>query len=218
MRRTFFLFSTYLLLATSCSDDDEAEDVFSKETYEAAVNINPANFPAGVGLDLSAGDTGRVVQLDEVTDVDWDLMIITYRTSKGGRPGIFLHGDVSRTDAVMALNASDQSGEVATGAVGFASFVTVSQEMQGSIAPDGVFDFDPDINVDAMGKPDVDLLMAAYEKLVIGNSIINLDEAEQPVYLVRSKEGTFFKFQFVGLEGGGNISLRWARFGSDALQ
>ncbi len=217
-RKVLVVLICITIILVGCSDDDTPEVTFSTETFEGTGMINPANFPAGVGLDLSAGDTGRVAQLDAEAGLDWDLMILTYRTSQGGRPGIFLFGDQTVTDAAEGLDISAAATEVGTGAGAFTSFTNVTSAMQSALTTDGVFDFDPETDVDDSGMSDLDLLLAAYENLVIGNAVINLEESDQPVFLIRSKEGDLYKFQFVQLEMGGTINLRWARFATDAIE
>ncbi|MGB3465545.1 MAG: hypothetical protein WBA74_09755, partial [Cyclobacteriaceae bacterium] len=108
-----------IILATvlsSCNDDEqemeEEQEIAEVVIYKGSANINPANVPDGAVLDLSASDTGTVFQLNDFPDVEWDLMIKTFRTGQGGRPGIFLYGDVETQGAVEATNIS------ATGPIG----------------------------------------------------------------------------------------------------
>ncbi len=212
----------YLALLTvfflgSCGDDDPTGPIFSTDTFEGSFNINPNNFPAGGGLSLTLGDTGNVAQLDIETDFVWDIKIITYRTSMGGRPGILLFGDAETAGSVKALNVSANGGEGLASA-GFDGFTTVTTAMQDALAADGVFGFDPTTDVDGSGKPDLALLTAAYGRLLIGDKIVNLTEAEQPVFLVQSRTGALFKFQMIRRENGGPTFLRWSRFAQDAIE
>lgn len=205
---------TSLLLITGCSDDDEPA-VLTSATYEASFNINPATFPKGGGIDLSAGDSGIVAQLD--TDaIEWDIQIKAIRTGAGGRPGVFLFGDDQSAEAVRAVNVSELSS-LETGSSGFEAFERVSAEMLSALAADGVFTFDPETDLDSEGVPDAEALASAYQDLVIGDRIVNLEEADQPVYLVEDRGGSFYKFQMVSREGGGGATIRWAKFTSDAI-
>lgn len=198
-------------LLIACTDDEETGPPPVITTYQGSANINPANFPAGVGLDLSAADTGRVAQLDTEASLQWDISILTIRTGAGGRPGIFLFGDTETAGAVKALNVSvsDQAG---TGATSFENFGAVSNAMKAALQADGVYAFDPQVDKDEDGKPDADRLAEEYLKLVIGDKGIRDPEADQAIYLVQDRNGDFYKFQFVMLENGGNITLRWAKF------
>ena len=210
------LFACIMLLFASCGDDDSPGPSFSTETFEATVNINPNNFPAGAGLNLALGDTGKTAQLDAEANFAWDIKMITYRTSQGGRPAIFLQGDNQSSNPVKALNVSAHSN-IALGSAGFAEFETVTEAMQEALQADGVFNFDPATDVDAMGKPDLTLLQAAYQNLNIGDKVVNLGETEQPIFLVQIADGAFFKFQLVRRENGGSAVLRWARFGQSSI-
>lgn len=211
------LFAGALIVAQSCGDDEPAAPATDTNTYEGTANINPNNFPAGIGLDLSAGDTGRVVQLDEVTTLEWDIQVITYRTAEGGRPGVLLYGDSRNSAAaVQAVNVSDGMG-VGMGASGFSDYTQVTTTHQQALSADGVFQFDPMTDVDANGRADITILTAAYQDLIIGDRIVNLDEADQPVYLVRDRSGNLYKFMMVSRAQGGATTLRWARFADSAI-
>ena len=218
------LFSLLLLIGAiaffqACGDDDGTPDgpPVDISTYEGTANINPNNFPAGVGIDLSAGDTGRVVQLDEVPTLEWDITAITYRTAEGGRPGIILFGDSRNSAAaVQAVNVSDGMG-VGMGATGFAGYTRVTTAHQQALSADDEFLFDPVLDVDGNGRADIEILTAAYQDLVIGDRIVNLDEANQPVYLMRDRSGNLYKWMMVSRENGGPITFRWARFADDAI-
>lgn len=215
---TSFLCLTALVIALSCGDDDASGPTTDTATYEGTANINPNNFPAGIGLDLSAGDTGRVVQLDEVTALEWDIQVVTYRTAEGGRPGVILFGDSRNSAAaVQAVNVTDGLG-IASGGAGFSAFTNVTQAMQQALSADDEFLFDPVLDVDANGRADIDILTAAYQDLVIGDRIVNLAEADQPVYLVKDRSGNLYKFQMVSRAQGGATTLRWARFADDAIE
>lgn len=222
MKRIFamLLFAGAIIVAQSCGDDEPdgpMEPTTDTSTYEGTANINPNNFPAGIGLDLSAGDTGRVVQVDEVATIEWDIQVITYRTAEGGRPGIILFGDDrNNAAAAQAVNVSDGMG-ISTGSTGFAAYTQVTTAHQQALSADGEFLFDPVLDVDAQGRADIDILEPAYQDLVIGDRIVNLAEADQPVYLVRDRSGNLYKFMMVGRESGGPTTLRWARFDTDSI-
>lgn len=206
---------TLIVSFLSCGLDD-GNIVVDTATYQGSININPNNFPAGAGLDMTAGDTGRVAQLDEVANLPWDLMIITYRTAQGGRPGFLLFGDENSTLPVRALNVSESSG-IGTGLAGFNAFTQVDQTMTSNLKPDRVFNFDPVRDVDGQGRADGTILQAAYDDLVIGNRIVNLASDDQPVYLIATREAILYKFQMVERANGGQTTLRWARFSNDAI-
>lgn len=197
-----------------CSEDD-GPVVLTSDTFEGSFNINPGTFPEGGGLDLSASDSGLVAQLD--TDaIDWDIQIKAIRTGAGGRPGVFLFGDDQTSGAVQAVNVSERAG-IGTGSAAFTSFERVTTEMVDLLTADGVFTFDPATDLDSEGKPDAIQLAIAYQDLVIGDRIVNLEEADQPVFLVQDRSGSYYKFQMVLRENGGNVVVRWAQFTSDAL-
>ena len=211
------LFAGTIIIAQSCGDDEPDAPTIDTNTYEGTANINPNNFPAGIGLDLSQGDTGRVVQLDEVTNHEWDIQVITYRTAQGGRPGVILFGDSRNSAAaVQAVNVSDGMG-VSMGSSGFLVYTQATTAHQQALSADGEFLFDPVLDVDANGRADIAILTAAYQDLVIGDRIVNLDEGDQPVYLVRDRAGNLYKFMMVNREQGGATTLRWARFADSAI-
>ena len=89
--------------------------------------------------------------------------------------------------------------------------------MQNALSADGEFLFDPQLDVDQNGKADEDILRAAYQDLVIGDRIVNLESSSQPIYLVRSRDGVLFKFRMVNRQQGGQTTLRWARFADTAI-
>ncbi|HAA12246.1 MAG TPA: hypothetical protein DCE41_11315 [Cytophagales bacterium] len=212
---TYPLFFLLCLTAWACDGmEPEGPDT---SAFEGEVQINPASFPAGGAVDLNLEDTGVVAQLDSVPSFLWDLKILAYRTSQGGRPAWFLFGDDTSPDAVMALDVSNFAG-IGLGLAGFDSFTSVTADMQTSMSADGVFDFDPSADVDSEGNPDGTLLAQAYVGLVIGDKIVNLEADQQPVFLVRSREGLYYKFQQMARQGGGAVTLRWARFADDALE
>ena len=209
----------FLVFSIACNDDDEEETPdMPPVTFEATGNLNPNNFPAGFGLDLSAGDTGRVAQLDEVTNLEWDILFITYRTSSGGRPGVILFGDSRNSAAAtQAANVTDGLG-AGVGSTGFNGFTTVTTNMQSALSADDEFLFDPELDVDERGLADIAILTAAYQDLVIGDRIVNLEEANQPVYLVRDRSGNLYKFQMVSRESGGPATVRWSRFNDSDIE
>lgn len=210
------LFLVTLIAAFFSCGGNEGDIVVDTATYQGTININPNNFPAGAGLDMSVGDTGRVAQLDQVPNLFWDIMIITYRTAQGGRPGFLLFGDENTDLSVKALNVSESSG-IGTGLAGFNAFTMVDQTMTSNLKADGEFLFNPVLDVDAQGRADGAILQAAYDDLVIGNRIVNLDPDDQPVYLIATREAILYKLQMVERVSGGATTLRWARFSNDAI-
>lgn len=204
-----------MLYFQSCGDDDTSEP--ANMTIEATANINPNNFPGGIGLDFSAGDNGLLVQLDNEANFEWDIQVITYRTAEGGRPGVILWGDSRNSAAAtQAVNVSDGLGAT-TGKTGFDGFTRVTTAMQQALSADDEFLFDPVLDVDGQGRADIDILLAAYQDLVIGDRIVNLAEADQPVYLVRDRSGNLYKFQMVSRESGGATILRWEKFNAASV-
>ena len=219
--RHWSLFAALLIVIfiSACNDDDGPEDPeVPPATFEASANINPNNFPDGIGLDLSVGDTGRLVQLNEFPELEWDIQVIAYRTSEGGRPGVILFGDDrNATIATQAVNVSALSG-IPAGSAGFDSYTNVTVAQQEALSADGEFLFDPETDVDERGLAILDILEAAYANLVIGDQIVNLEEADQPVYLVRDRSGNLYKFQMVARANGGTTTLRWALFADSAIE
>ena len=201
----------------SCNDDEEGSTIPESTTFEASANINPSNFPAGIGLDLSAGDTGRGASLDLEPTLEWDISMITIRTGAGGRPGIFLFGDLETNGAVQGAKVS-MINMTGIGPLAFENFVLVTAEMQDALRADGIFTFDPEVDVDGEGKPDAEKLKEEYKKLVIGDRGIRRPEAEQEIYLIRDRNGDYHKFQFVQLTNGGNVTIRWAKFDAAAIE
>ena len=150
-------------------------------------------------------------------ELDWDITIKTIKTGEGGRPGIFLFGDIETTGAVEAAKVS-KINMTGIGRESFQNFVLVTKAMQDSLKADGVFAFDPQVDKDADGKPSAERLKEEYKKLVIGDKGIRRPEAEQEIYLIQDKNGDYHKFQFVMLANGGNISIRWAKFDESAIE
>lgn len=210
---TILVTSAFLI---SCNDDENST-IPDTTTFEASTNINPANFPAGIGLDLSAGDTGKVASLDLEPNLEWDVSVITIRTGAGGRPGVFLFGDVETNGAVQGAKVS-MINMTGIGPQAFENFELVTTEMQEALSADGVFAFDPQTDLDADGKPDASKLKEEYKKLVIGDKGIRRPEAEQEIYLIRDRNSDYHKFQFVELANGGNIRIRWAKFDASAIE
>ena len=202
------LLSLSLFITAGCESEDDP--LPPPEVFENTANINPANYPNGAGLDLNAETDGLLSQLDENTDMEWDIQIITYRTNQGGRPGIFLYGDSQTSGAVTGANVSALTNEF-LGSSGFEAFVEITADMRNALQPDEPFTFNPRTDTTDDGRPDAAQLAAAYDELVIGDDVIRLDEADQPTFLITSREQILYKFQFAGLEGGGGIRVRWAR-------
>ncbi|WPZ09154.1 hypothetical protein [Roseivirga spongicola] len=206
-----------LLLAIAACSEDEPSPSFSTATYQGEISINPNNFPSGAGLNLTLGDTGKVVQLDDEAAFEWDIKIMTIRTGQGGRPGIFLFGDTQSNVNTQAVNVSENFN-IGLGLSGFNAFSEVSTAMQNQLSADGTFNFDPKTDTDGSGKPDADKLATAYQSLVIGDRVVNLQEESQPVFLVKGRSGAIFKFQMVNRENGGKATLRWSRFALDVIE
>lgn len=196
------------LIIVSCEDSDDP--TIDTSTFIGSIETNPQSFPAGGGLDMDGIIAGRIAQLDTAPNFEYDLKILAYKTSQGGRPAVFLWGNQASAESVKAVDVSALSG-IGLGLVGFDEFTTVTQEMIQGLASDGLFDFDPTTDVDNSGKPDLTKLEQEYTKLVIGDKVVRLEEAEQPVFLIQSREGTFYKFQHISREGGGKANIRWAR-------
>ncbi len=212
---SIFLSGLFLISLSSCSSEDDGPVILTSDTYEGSFNINPGTFPEGGGLDLSASDTGIVAQLD--TDaIEWDIQIKAIRTGSGGRPAVFLFGDDQTSGAVRAVDVSELSG-LGTGTAGFMAFERVSTDMINALSADGVFNFNPETDIDSEGNPDANLLATAYQDLVIGDRIVNLEEADQPVYLIEDRGGNFYKFQMISRANGGTVVIRWAQFTEDAI-
>lgn len=208
-----------LLSLSSCKKektDTDPVNTGNSGYSEAYVEIQPQSWPAGGGLDLGLNGTGAVGQMDINPAFNWDIKVMAYRTNQGGRPGIFLSGDVNTAQKAYAVNVSQHFG-LGTGLDGFNAFTSVSAAMIDSLKADGVFTFDPLVDVDQNGEPDAAILLAQYDNLVIGNSVVDLDESEAPVFLVRDLEGNYHKFQHVRRENGGRVLLRWDQFESSQI-
>ena len=214
-------FRVYLLLIATvfllACEEDEITPTVDTNTYEGLMEVNPANFPGGAGLDLSVGDTGSIAQLDATPNFEWDIKVMTYRTSQGGRPAVYLFGDNTMQNAVKALNISTFAN-LGLGEQGFNAFDQVSTEMQNALQADGVFNFDPAVDLDEKGQADAQKLSDAYQALQIGDKVVRLNPNEQPVFLVQDRSGALYKFQYVQLEGGGKVTLRWARFAESSIE
>ena len=209
MKSNYFLPLILISLFFISCDSDDINPI-NTQVYEGIIQTNPQNFPSGGGIDFDADETGQIAQLDTAANFQFDLRIIAYRTAEGGRPAVFLFGNETSTSSVLALDISGFSG-IGTGANAFEGFLEVTTEMINALEPDGVFDFDPKVDVDAQGRPLLEILEKAYSALVIGDKVVRLDEVDQPVFLIQTREGKMYKFQHVSREGGGAVTIRWAR-------
>ncbi|MBN7817001.1 hypothetical protein [Algoriphagus pacificus] len=209
MKLNYFLLLILISLFFICCENDDLDPI-DTQVYEGVIQTNPQNFPSGGGIDFDANETGQIAQLDTAASFQFDLKIIAYRTAEGGRPAVFLFGDETNASSVMALDISSFS-EIGTEPIAFQNFQEITAEMINALEPDGVFDFEPEVDLDAQGRPILEILEDAFSALVIGDKVVRLDEVDQPVFLIQTREGKMYKFQHVSREGGGAVTIRWAR-------
>lgn len=129
---------------------------------------------------------------------------------------VFLWGDESTQTKAMALNVSEFAG-IGLGAEGFAEFKYVTKLMQDSIKPDKVFPFNANDSIkypwkDGFIQMSEALLLGSYQVLVIGDKVVRLPENQSPVWLIRTSDGNYFKWQHIERQGGGHVPIRWYRF------
>ncbi|WP_282035954.1 leucine-rich repeat protein [Saccharicrinis aurantiacus] len=204
----------------------DLSNYYNAYLYPSGVlETKPQLYPAGFGVNFVKEE---IVSLDENPDFKWDLKMKAWRImdpetmSYGGRPVVFLYGDESTNPNTMGLNVSESSG-VELAYLGFDNFKYVTADMQKQLKPDGVFPINPDDEAlypwaNGFITMSESLLFDAYDTQVIGGRGVRLPESEAPVYLIKTTEGKFVKWQHIERQGGGHVPIRWYVFSDDEVE
>jgi hypothetical protein len=198
----------------------DANSFFTDQIPSTGIlETKPQNYPAGYGVDF---ESDSIVSLDQFPNFKYDLKMLAWRIQDpvtggyGGRPVVFLWGNTSTPTRALALNVSSFAG-VKLGAEGFAEFKYVTRAMEDSLRADNPLPIDPNDTTlypwkDGFIQMSEALLLNAYQSLVIGDKVVRLAEAESPVWLIRTSDGNYFKWQHIERQGGGHVPIRWYRF------
>ncbi len=216
----FLLCTAGLAFESGCKKVLDENSFFTDQIPSTGIlETKPQNYPAGFGVDF---ESDSIVSLDEFPHFKYDLKMLAWRiqdpvtSSYGGRPVVFLWGDESTPIKAMALNVSEFAG-IGLGAEGFAEFKYVTKLMQDSVMPDKVFPINPNDSIaypwkDGFIQMSEARLLGAYQVLVIGDKVVRLPENQSPVWLIRTSDGNYFKWQHIERQGGGHVPIRWYRF------
>jgi len=188
------------------------------------LETKPQNYPAGFAVDF---ESDSIVSLDQQPTFKYDLRMLAWRIkdtatgSYGGRPVVFLWGNTASQTKALALNVSTFAS-IPLGADGFTAFKHVTKEMKLALKPDTVFPINPDDTTlykwqDGFIIMKEDLLLNSYKVLVIGDKVVRLEQNVSPVWLIKTAEGNYFKWQHIERQGGGHVPIRWYRFKSNEI-
>jgi hypothetical protein len=213
--------------ATSSSSSSSTNTSTSTDQTptQGILETKPENYPAGYGVDF---ESNSIASLDQQPNFQYDLKELAYRIKDvvtgayGGRPVIFLWGNAASATQAKALNISTFAG-AGLGLSGFNNFKYVTKAMKDSLKADAVFPINPyDESVypwkDGFIQMSESTLLAAYQVLVIGDKVVRLEEAQSPVWLIKTAEGNYFKFQHIERQGGGHVPIRWYRFKASEIE
>ena len=219
----YYIFITLgAIVLSGCAKVIDENSFFTDQIPSTGIlETKPQNYPAGYGVDF---ETDSIVSLDQYPNFRYDLKELAWRIQDpvtgvaGGRPVIFLWGNVSTTTKAMALNVSAFAG-IGLGAEGFAEFKYVTKAMEDSLKADGNLPMDPNDTIlypwkNGFIQMSEATLLSAYQALVIGDKVVRLAEADSPVWLIKTSDGNYFKWQHVERQGGGHVPIRWYRFKS----
>lgn len=213
MKRVTFIFMAAIMLLSSCSEDETTNNNISLGDYplkEYYLERSPSVNPWGAGMDFiheecTSEDTDLDVYYcseDSVNTYDILFYIVkVYYTDDNGD---------TQSEGCPALLLGDNvtACQVGAGVNYFDSLTTITDEMIASLVSEQEVDFEACKN--ESGKYDRDLLYAAYDLCVIGQSfrsdvlVVPDDKTEeevQPVYLVKSAEGGYTKFMVKQFKG-----------------
>ena len=209
-----------VILFSGCKDVIDENSFFTDQIPNTGIlETKPQNYPAGFGVDF---ESDSIVSLDEYPNFKYDLRMLAWRiqdpvtTAYGGRPVVFLWGNESTPTKALALNVSAFAG-IGLGEEGFAEFNYVTRAMKDSLKADNKLPIDPNDTLlypwkDGFIQMSEATLLSAYQALVIGDKVVRLAEADSPVWLIRTAEGNYFKWQHIERQGGGHVPIRWYRF------
>jgi len=210
------------ILLSGCANVMDENSFFTDQIPNTGIlETKPQNYPEGFGVDF---ETDSIVSLDEHPNFKYDLKELAWRIQDpvtgvaGGRPVVFLWGNTTTVTKAMALNVSEFAG-IELGAEGFAVFKYVTRAMEDSLKADGKLPINPNDTVLYPWKNGYELmseatLTSAFQVLLIGDKVVKLAEADSPVWLIRTSDGNYFKWQHIERQGGGHVPIRWYRFKS----
>jgi hypothetical protein len=228
-RKYLFLLCFSFMLFVGCEHEttnpQETEVVTEQTPKEGILETKPDTYPLGYGVDF---ETDSIVSLDQYPTFQYDLKMLAYRIKDsvtgayGGRPVVFLWGNVASANPAMALNVSAFAG-FGLGLDGFNEFQYVTKAMRDSLKADAVFPIDPSDESlypwsDGFMLMSEALLLNAYSVLVIGDKVVRLVEAQSPVWLIKTSDGHYVKWQHIERQGGGHVPIRWYQFKSNEIK
>jgi len=211
---------TGIIFLSGCAAVMDENSFFTDQIPSTGIlETKPQNYPAGFGVDF---ETDSIVSLDEYPHFKYDLKMLAWRiqdpvtSAYGGRPVVFLWGNDSTPTKAVALNVSEFAG-IGLGAEGFAEFKFVTKIMTDSLKADHVLPINPGDSItypwkDGFIQMSEATLLSAYQVLVIGDKVVRLAEKDSPVWLIRTAEGNYFKWQHIERQGGGHVPIRWYQF------
>ncbi|MFT3753094.1 MAG: hypothetical protein QM800_09530 [Paludibacter sp.] len=220
IRRIAFLLVGTAVLVSGCKDVMDENSFFTDQIPSTGIlETKPQNYPEGFGVDF---ETDSIVSLDEYPNFKYDLKMLAWRIQDpvtgayGGRPVVFLWGNTATPTRAMALNVSEFAG-IQPGPEGFAGFKYVTKAMEDNLKADNTLPIDPNDTVlypwkDGFIQMSEATLLSAYQSLVIGDKVVRLAESVSPVWLIRTSDGNYFKWQHIERQGGGHVPIRWYRF------
>lgn len=210
-----------LLISLSSCDKVLDENSFFTDQIPATgiLETKPQNYPKGFGVDF---ESDSIVSLDEKPHFKYDLKMLAWRIQDpvtgvaGGRPVVFLWGNSSTPTKAVALNVSEFAG-IGLGPEGFAQFKYVSKAMKDSLKADLNLPINPNDSIlypwkNGFLQMSEATLLGAYQSLVIGDKVVRLAETVSPVWLIKTSDGNYFKWQHIERQGGGHVPIRWYRF------
>jgi len=198
---------------------DENLDFSNQIPNTGILETNPQNYPEGFGVDL---DTDSISSLDEHPTFKYDLKMVAWRIQDpitgvaGGRPVVFLWGNESTSTKAIGLNVSEFAG-IGLGSEGFAEFKYITKAMENSLKADSKLPINPNDTIlypwkDGYIQMKEATLLSACQALVIGDKVVRLTESSSPVWLIKTSNGSYFKWQQIERQGGGHVPIRWYRF------
>ncbi|HSQ41219.1 MAG TPA: hypothetical protein VLM37_02945 [Fibrobacteraceae bacterium] len=191
------------------------------ETLDYALERSPKINRQGIGIDfIHDSTTLDTAFLDSGRDYSYDLVLYNVMVYYIGDTG-----DSTSEGCPAILMYTSDSVSVAAYQVGkgtdfFDSYTTITAEEIDSLKTDPVVDFDSlHYGAESIEK---DTLMNAYSQLVIGNkfraTVLEIpdgstEQEEQPVFLVKTREGGYAKFMVYQFQGSGDDKqktlVRW---------
>ncbi len=213
MKKSIYVLIVLVLALASCEDSGKEDTIISQGDYpvkEYYLERNPNTNPWGVGMDFIHDECSleeteldyMYLTEDSVNQYDIDFYTVkAYYTDDNG-------DTQSEGCPAMLLGEGVTACKIGEGIDFFDSLLTVTEEMIGSLVTEQEVDYEACKNED--GKYDRELLFAALEECVIGQSfrgnILEIpdgktEEEVQAVYLIKTAEEGYTKFMVRQFKG-----------------